>query len=341
MSFNLDSRAHIVLKTIVEEFIKHGVPVGSRIVAKKCGLSLSPATIRNIMSDLEDAGFLEQLHVSSGRLPTDTGYRFYVDNFATDFLLREQELNNFKKMCSNFGDHFESLIKKVTVRLSSYSHMVGVVLAPNISDMSFQRIVFVKLSKEKILVIIVSKSGFVSNNVVVDAWNLSQESLECMANIINSKLIGSRFSEYRRVLLRMMEEEKNQYQQLLSRAMKLGTMALENSTTSKIFVEGQLQIVSHPDFSGGEKIKEIFEAFEEKSRLLNILDKCVSTKGVQIFIGSENKEIGMPDYSLVLSKYAVNKKAVGTLGVIGPKRMEYSRVIPLVSSAADVLSKIE
>jgi len=336
----LDKRALTILKTVVEEFIKSGTPVGSRAVAKKSELSLSPATIRNIMSDLEEWGFLEQTHVSSGRLPTDIGYRCYVDNFSMDFILREKEQQGFDTICSNSTVHIENLIRRVTVFLSQSSRLVGVVLAPKIQDMLIKRIAFIKLSHNKVLSVIVSESGFVSNNVISDKWNLTQESLERMSALLNDKLAGLRFSEYRKILLEMMVKEKGDYERMIAKAINLGVMALAPPTDSQVFVEGQGHIVENSEFFNAEKVKTILSAFEEKSRLMNILDRCTHSKGIQIFIGSENEDIDMRDFSFVLSKYAVNGVASGAVGVIGPKRMEYSKAIPLVEHAADVLNKV-
>ncbi len=341
MNFDLDNRERTVLRTVIEDFIGTGKPIGSRSVSRNCGLSLSAASIRNVMAELEEKGFLEHTHTSSGRLPTDLGYRFYVDEFSTDFRVEKTEVKGFREVCSGVGEQLENMIRKVTIMLSSYSRHVGVVLVPRLSNMVFSRVAFIKLSRDKFLAVIVSKSGFVINNVVSDKWDIPQSGLDHMSNLVNDKVSGHCFSRYREILLQMMSEEKSEYQSLISKIMNIGDIAVSPSFDYKVFIEGQMQIISNPDFSDLPKIKKALASFEEKSKLINILDKCCNTKGIQIYIGSENEYSEMENYSLVMSKYSVNKQSEGVLGIIGPKRMEYSRVIPLVESAAKALDEVE
>lgn len=339
MMDNLSERSKKILEAIIEDYIGTAEPVGSRAISRRHGFSLSPATIRNVMADLEELGFLASPHTSAGRIPTDKAFRFYVDSLlAVRSIDREQE-ELIQKQYRLYGKDVGEILKETSRILSSLSHYMGVVATPRFTTTIFRHIEFIKLGGRRILAILVSKSGIVQNKIIESGEDLDSEDLVRMSNYLNDLLKGLSIAELRSRILREMEDEKVRYDEMLANALKLSEQTLgENGT--EVFIEGQVNILDQPEFADVAKMKEIFRTFEEKGQLVSLLDRCMESEGVHIFIGSENYMSQMANMSVITAPYMSGNRTVGVLGVIGPTRMGYDRVIPIVDYTARLLSKM-
>lgn len=335
----LTDRGRQILEAIIDDYIRTAEPVGSRTVTRRHGLALSPATVRNVMSDLEEMGFLSSPHTSAGRVPTDKAFRLYVDSLLQVRAITEDQQEEIRSQYRGRGLDVAEILKETSRVLSSISHYVGIVIAPRFAANVFRHIEFVKLCGERILVILVSESGIVQNRIIETEEDLSTEDLVRMSNYLNDLLQGLTISEVKTRILREMEDEKVCYDKLLTRALKLSKESLEG-TDAEIFIEGQVNIFEQPEFADVEKMKEIFRTFEEKSQLITLLDRCMSADRVNIFIGSENFLSRMNQMSVITAPYASGPNTLGVLGVIGPTRMGYDRVIPIVDYTARILSEL-
>jgi len=335
----LDSRSRKILEAVICCYIATAEPVGSRTIARKYVFGLSPATIRNIMADLEELGYLHHPYTSAGRVPTELGYRYYVDLLCHQLQWSQShvwnKINHLEEALER-GNFIElgHILRRVSIMLSATSHYIGVALGPQFIDTTFKQIEFVPLRRRDVLVILVSCSGFTHQKVIRLDENRSQSQLSQTANYLNHHLKGIPLSKVRAKLRRLMEQEKNLYHNLLKRVLDIGKILLDIQQSREVYIEGKLNILDEPEFSNVEKMKSIFQAFEEKSRLIEILDKCLEDKGVYILIGSESHMKEMEDCSLIAAPYNTDSMGIGAVGVIGPTRMEYSSVIPLVEYIA-------
>jgi heat-inducible transcriptional repressor len=339
MMDNLSERSKRILEAIIEEYISSAEPVGSRAISRRHGLSLSPATIRNVMADLEDMDFLASPHTSAGRIPTDKAFRFYVDSLLTVGTIDPEQKELIQKQYKLYGKDVGEIFKETSRILSSLSHYMGVVVTPRFTTTMFRHIEFIKLGGSRILAILVSKSGIVQNKIVEADDNLSSEDLLRMSNYLNNLLKGLTIAELRSRILQEMQDEKVRYDEMLANALKLSEQTLDENGT-EVFIEGQVNILEQPEFADVGKMREVFRAFEEKGQLISLLDTCMESDGVHIFIGAENYMHHLERMSVITAPYMSGKETVGVLGVIGPTRMGYDRVIPIVDYTAKVLSKL-
>jgi len=339
MQEHLTERSRQILEAIIEDYIITAEPVGSRTITRRHGLSLSPATVRNVMSDLEEMGFLVSPHTSAGRVPTDKAYRFYVDSLVGHNKIAREEREEIRKRCSLTGKDVGEVLKETSRMLSSVSHYMGIVMGPRFTANVFRHIEFVKLSGQRILAILVSQSGSVQNKIIETDEELQAADLTRMANYLNDILKGLTIAQVKNRILEEMQEEKIQYDALLARALELSRQTLEE-TDAEVFIEGQANILEQPEFADVAKMKEIIRAFEEKGQLLALLERCMSAEGVQIFIGSESHLNRMSGMSLVTATYVTGKNTLGILGVIGPTRMGYAKIIPIVDYTAKQVSRL-
>jgi heat-inducible transcriptional repressor len=339
-SIELDERSKQILLAVISCYIATAEPVGSRTICRKYNFRLSPATVRNIMADLEELGYLQHPHTSAGRLPTDQGYRFYVECLNKSALKPRKSIAAIEQSYRQGCGELDYLLRQTCKLLSSTSQYIGVVLAPRMSNMVFKHIDFVHLRDNIVLVVFVSRSGLVQQRVIRVAETYTQDKLDQMARCLNEHFKDVPLFQIRSGLLDMMARDKRLYDKLFERALKLSQKVFDSPERAKVYIDGQLNILNHPEFSDLEKMKAIFGAFEEKSRLINILDKCLGDGGLQVLIGSENQVEEMRDCSLVTATYKAGEAVKGTLGVIGPTRMEYSNVIPLVEYAAHMVSQM-
>ncbi|MBW2038392.1 MAG: heat-inducible transcription repressor HrcA [Deltaproteobacteria bacterium] len=336
----LSERDKKVLKIIVKDYISNGEPVGSRTVAKKSDLNLSPATIRNVMADLEEMEFLFQPHTSAGRVPTEKGFRFFVDVLLDLQGLSLPEREEMRSTCQDCKADMSELMRRTCRILSAFSHYAGIVMPPPLRETIFKHIEFIRLRKNQILVIFVASSGLIQNRVVELEEDLSQDELGKITHYLNDLLTGLPLREVRERIVEEMKREKRAYDELLQKALQLGGKALVTNEEMDLYIEGQVNILDEPEFADVERMKELFKAFEEKSLLVKLLDRSMKGEGVQILFGSECEVAAIEGCSLITSTYGHPGRFLGILGVIGPVRMNYSRVIPVVDFTAKLLTDI-
>ncbi|PNU18723.1 heat-inducible transcription repressor HrcA [Geothermobacter hydrogeniphilus] len=340
MSTELGERNRSILEAIIEEHIATAEPVGSRTVAKRHKLGLSPATIRNVMADLEEFGFLQSPHTSAGRVPTEKGYRFYVDSLLQVRKLNSAERKQLESRYQLRGRKVEEVLRDVSKTLSSISHYTGLVMAPRLETTVFRHIEFVPLSEGRVLVVFVTRSGLVQNKIIETRVPVSRRELEQISNYLNRTLAGLSIQQVKEKIFAEMQEEKARYDRLMSRTLELSREALKENLGGEVFIEGTSNILDQPEFANVETMRGLFRAFEQKSTLIDLLNRSQQADGVQIFIGSEPGITGIQGCSLITCHYASKRGTIGALGVIGPSRMNYSSVIPVVDYTARLLSQV-
>lgn len=339
----LGERQQKILVAVICEYISTADPVGSRTIARRYEFGISPATIRNIMADLEEMGFLIQPHTSAGRIPTDRGFRFYVDHLESSRrAVEEAKSFNIAEALHDEAE-LDNLMKKATELLSALSNQAGVVLAPNLQNMVCRHIDFIRISNSQVLVIFISESGLVQKRVIRLEEDISQDTLDKISKLITTELIGLSLSEIRAKLVRIMETEKAHFDKLLARAVKLSQefFSVDRDDT-ELYVGGTLNMMNQPEFADLDKMKNLFKTFEEKRLLITILDKCLeeAEEQVKVIIGNETTIADMQDLSFVISSYKYGERALGVVGIIGPKRMNYTKVIPIVDFTAKAVSRL-
>ncbi len=342
-SERLEDRQHQILMAVVCSYIATAEPVGSRTIARKYELGVSPATIRNIMADLDEMGFLIQPHTSAGRIPTDKGLRFYVNQLEQS----RKALENVETFNIEEALHTEielgHLMKKTTDLLSQLSQQAGLVLAPSLKNTVCRHIDFIKLSHSQVLVIFISETGLVQKRVIALDDDISQDTLDKISKLITTELMGLSVVKIRSKLVGMLKSEKAHFDKLLNQAITLSQQFFsENTEDSELYVGGTFNMMNQPEFSDLEKMRNLFKAFEEKRLLIHILDKCIDEDGkeVRVIIGEEHDIEDMRDLSFVISSYSSGERTLGVVGIIGPKRMNYMQVIPLVGQTAQAVSHL-
>jgi len=332
----LDARAQTLLKALVERYIADGQPVGSRALSKISGLELSPATIRNIMSDLEEMGYVSSPHTSAGRIPTPRGYRIFVDTLLTARTLEPSELES--QLHSRMQNPSPNkIISNAAQILSSLSQFAGVVLTPK-HESVFQQIEFLRLSEKRILLVIVAPNGEVQNRLLLTDVDYTPSQLIQAANFINQHYSGHSFEDVRMRLQGELRQLRDDMTRLMQAAVEAGSDAMANSSEEMV-ISGERNLLSVSDLSSNmTSLRKLFDMFEQKTGLMQLLDVSSKATGVQIFIGGESQLVPMEEMSVVTAPYEVNGRIVGTLGVIGPTRMAYERVIPIVDITAKLLS---
>jgi heat-inducible transcriptional repressor len=341
----LDERSQEMLALLIKTHIATGEPVGSRAISKHTSEGLSAATVRNIFADLEDAGYLEQPHTSAGRVPSDKGYRFYVDHILEHPALSESD--EYVIQFGMFGAQWPStdqLMSRASHLLSLFSQSVGIVVSPNIAHDIIKHIDFVRLSDGRILVITVSRAGIVQDRLVRIDEDMTQDELNRTANYVNANFSGLSLFEIRGELLKRLSEERSLYDRLLQNAAMLCDRGLSETdqTDPDVFIEGASNIVTQTSFADTERMRELLHIFEEKSRLIKILNECVNPETLQtvtIRIGAENSLPSLHGCAVITSYYSCGDRVVGNLGIVGPVRMEYGRTISVVNYMARLLER--
>ena len=324
----LDDRAKLLLKALVERYIADGQPVGSRTLSRASGIELSPATIRNVMSDLESLGLIVSPHTSAGRIPTARGYRLFVDTMLTS---DRQQLHPPQLV----ADQPQKVIANAAHLLSDLSHFVGVVIAPRRSSV-FRHIEFLRLSEKRFLVIIVSPEGDVQNRVLFTEADYTQSQLIEASNYLNLHFSGMAIEQVREKLLLEVESLRSEIATLMQAAVQVSTEAL-TQVQDDVVISGERNLLSVSDFSSDMgNLRRAFDLFEQKAQLVRLLDISAQAEGVRIYIGGESQIVPMEELSVVSAPYEVDGQVVGTLGVIGPTRMAYDRMIQIV----DITSKL-
>lgn len=349
-----DARGQLVFSAIVSEHLITGQPVGSKSIAEKFANAsgLSSATIRNVMGELEELGLLEQPHTSAGRIPTDRGYRFYVDNLLGILELPEKDLHVITKELGindfEIPEAPEKLMEKTSQVLSALSQNVGIVVSPSLAKDRLQHIQFVNLSEHRVLVVLVSAPNIVHNKIIRLNETIPQDELDRTARYLNVEFGGKSLWEIRQEILKLMHEDKALFDRMLQTAMILCSQSLEGEeeVAGEVYVDGTPNILNRGDFADLDKLRELLRTIEEKTRLLQILNECVvkdsAVKGdVKVVIGSENTSTTLQDCTLITAPYSLGDGSTfGTLTVLGPTRIEYGRMISIVSYVARLLEKV-
>ncbi len=342
MAEELGERAQHLLKVLVESYIRSGQPVGSRALARDSGLDVSAATVRNAMADLEELGMVKSPHTSAGRIPTNKGYRMFVDSLLTITPLNEREIMTMRGQFSGEGSKQE-LATSVSSYLSGITAMAGMVMIPRTAKRSSLRhIEFMPLSDNRILAILVINEKEVQNTVIRVDRHYTAAELQQSANYLNSELAGRELLDVRHRILKELRETKVGMEQMMQQAITMAEQVFDqpsSSSNSDDFVmSGQTCLMGFEELSNIEKLRGLFEAFNEKQQILQLLDRCIDGDGVQIFIGEESGYGVLNECSMVTSGYQVDGEVLGILGVIGPTRMAYERVIPIVDVTAKLVS---
>lgn len=338
----LSERKKEVLKAVISDYIFTAGPVSSNAITDRYLRDLSSATIRNVMADLEEMGFLSQPHTSAGRVPTDKAFRIYVDHLMELKSLPRHDREEIRRVCSSPGQEVSDLIKDASRLLSSISHHTGLAMSPKLPDTTLKHIEFVRLKGNQALVVLVSHSGIVQNKLIGLDGELKQAELDRMSSYLNDLFSGLTMTAMRERLIDEMRKEKNLYDRLLKKALRLGeeVIGTAGSEAKEVFIEGRSSFFEYPEFLDVERMKEIFRAFEEKSRIVGLLDKSMKAGGIHIFIGCETGSSEFNGCSLIAATYGNEGNILGSLGVIGPMRMDYSRIIPLVDYTAKLVGKV-
>lgn len=341
MSFHpdhpLDPRSRRLLRTLISQYIAEGQPVGSRTLSKSSGLDVSPATIRNILADLEEAGLVAAPHTSAGRVPTAQGYRVFVDSLLEMRPLGEPQVEQLRRELPT-GAATPALLGSASALLSEMTRFVGVVSVPRHDEFPFRHIDFVALDANRVLVILVFTDGQVQNRVIETQQPYTPAELEQTANFLNTHYAGMRLDEIRARLLREMRDEGARLNRLLATAVDVARQAFEAPADNDMLVSGQTNLMGVHEAADVDRLRELFDAFQRKRDLLQLLERCARADGVRLFIGEEAGFAALDGYSLVTAPYGVEGRVLGVLGVIGPTRMAYERVIPVVSATAQLIS---
>lgn len=350
-----DPRGRAILSAVIKEHLKTGEPVGSRTISDRFAHAAgwSSATIRNVMGELEEAGLVEQPHTSAGRIPTDKGYRFYVDHMLGETRLSKTDMaaiNSFLGVSAGGDTRVtpDRLMEKTSHLLSALSENVGIVVSPSLADNVLQHIEFMHLADNRILVVLVSAPNIVHNKIIRLDDKLSQAELERTARYLNTEFSGKSLLAIRAEILELMREEKALYDKLLMNAILLCDRSLEGeeATTGEVYVDGASNILTKPDFTDAERMRELFRTFEEKSRLIKILNECVTRDqpfagDVQVVIGREHIAPSMQACTLITAPYRIGLgDATGALGVVGPMRIEYERMVAVVNYVARLIERM-
>ena len=347
-------RGQMILSAIINEHLFTGEPVGSKVISEKYAdtFSVSSATIRNAMSELEDFGLVEQPHTSAGRVPTDKGYRFYVDNLLGILRLSNEDLRLINAELglgeSEIFDSPDRLMEKTSQLLSALSKNIGIVVSPSLAHDRLQHIEFVNLSDRRVLVVLVSAPNIVHNRIIRTGDTFKQEELDRTARYLTAEFKGKSLSEIRAEILKLMHDEKALFDKLLQTAVILCSQSIEDERDEigDVYVDGTSNILTQRDFGDFERLRKLLRTIEEKSRLVQILNECIgrdhsASGNVQVVIGSENSDSSLQNCTLITAPYRIGEgEASGTLSVIGPTRMEYARIISVVGYVAKMLERL-
>ena len=337
----LNEREELVLRTIIDEYIDTSEPVGSRNVSKVGPLKMSPATIRNIMSDLVDKGFIVQPHTSAGRVPTDSGYRYYIEKLVEIQNISPDFMEDIQRQMSIDPLNVMNLFRHFSKKLGEMTHAVGFIVSPKMNNIALKHIEFVRINKETVLAVIVAKTGMVQNVFINVESTITDNDLVRMANFINTNYEGLSLYEVQHMILQELHNEKGEIRSLLEQAAKLSQQVFKSRVFDEEFIfEGMKYIIDIPELRQNGRLIDVLQAFEEKHHLCSLLEGCMKEDSVQIFIGSEIGLDNTEDLGMVIKPYHRGGKIVGTMGVIGPKRMRYSNVVSIVDYSSKIISKM-
>jgi heat-inducible transcriptional repressor len=333
---DLSERAQQMLRALIDCYVRDGQPVGSRTLAREAGMELSPATIRNVMSDLEELGFVCSPHTSAGRVPTVQGYRFFVDTLLT---VQPLDLHSVEIMRAELDIVREpkDLVESASGLLSGITHLAGVVTLPKHEHALFKRVEFLPLTENRVLAILVTGEDEVQNRILTTEKRHRAAELQQASNYLNELFAGRQLADVRRTLLHEMQETRSTMNSMMLTAMQMADQVLEKTVDEDFVMAGQTNLMEFRELCDIDKLRNLFDAFNQKRDILHLLDQCVHGKGIQIFIGEESGYRMLDECSMVTAPYQVDGRTLGVLGVIGPTRMAYDRVIPIVDATARLL----
>jgi len=333
----LNERSLFLFKSLVDHFINDGQPVGSRTLARDLDLDLSAATIRNIMSDLEDLGLLHSPHTSAGRIPTARGYRLFVDTLLRVGDIGDEEIQRMAEEM-DVVNNTRNLMQRTSSMLSDITHLASVVMLPRIEQSTLNQVEFVSLSDNRILVIFVMSDNEIQNRIIHTARKFSASELEQAANYLNKMFTGKDLHDIRKYMLDELESMKENVNKLMQAAIEMAQQAIDTSSQDGDYVlAGETNLMGGSGWGDVERLKRLFDTFNQKRDILHLLEQSIHARGVQIFIGEESGYEVLDDCSIVTSPYESSGQILGVLGVIGPTRMDYERVIPIVDLTAKML----
>ncbi len=332
----LGERRKQILKAVISEYVTSAEPVGSRTISKRYRIDLSPATIRNVMADLEEMGYFVQPHTSSGRVPTTKAFRFFIDELA-QFNRPDPNAERMIRERTREGSSLETLISHTSRALSEFTHYAAVGFAAREKASTFRHIQLLRVAPRQILVVYVTDTNLVRNRMIAVERDQRQADLERMSNYLNSLLGGLTLKECRERLIEEMRSDRAHYDALLRQVVEISQAALSESD-DQIVIEGSSNILDAPEFGTIERMRALVKAFEEKHLLVSILDKTIESPGVHIFMGNESEDQSLENCALVSGTYGAGGKAWGAIGIIGPMRMDYTRVVPLIEMTSKLIS---
>lgn len=334
-----NNRAQYLLKLLIQKYISEGMPIGSRTLSKDSNLDLSPATIRHVMSDLETMGLISSPHTSAGRIPTSLGYRMFVDTLVRYKEPEEFDIEGIQSELIKKSDNTNQLVSKVSGILSRITSLAGVVSVPKNRQVTLRQIEFLPLSDNRILAILILNNSEVQNRIINTKDSYSIEDLQRAANYINDNYASTELNKIREFLIHDLEKTRETMNRAMIDIISVAQSAMEGTNEKKDFVlAGEHNLMDFAELSNVETLKQLFDAFSKKQMMIDLLDRSINASGVQIFIGSESGYEIFDDCSIVTSPYKVDHHQIGVLGVIGPTRMEYDRVVPIVDLTAKLLS---
>ena len=335
-SQELPERSLFLFKSLVEHFINDGQPVGSRTLVRDLDLDLSAATIRNVMADLEDMGFLRSPHTSAGRIPTARGYRLFVDSLLRVNDLGSEEIHRIAEEMDS-GDSIQNLLERTSSMLSDITHLASVVMLPRLEQSTLNQVEFMSLSDNRILVVLVMSDNEIQNKIIHTARTFSASELEQAANYLNKMFSDKDLPEIRKEMLAELESMKDNVNQLMQAAIEMAQQAIDSGSKDDYVLAGETNLMGVSGWGDIDRLKRLFDTFNRKRDILHLLEQSINAKGVQIFIGEESGYEVLDDCSIVTSPYESEGQILGVLGVIGPTRMDYERVIPIVDLTAKML----
>ena len=336
----LDAREHTVLTTIVDQYIADAAPVGSRAVARISGLTLSAASIRNTMADLTDNGFLDQPHTSAGRVPTAKAFRYYLDTVLQRPALAESDRMLIEEHLGSAGLELTDILRHASKLLSSFSRQVSMVLAPAKDDVRWRHIDFTLVSPGLVMAVLVLEGGLVQNRLVEAEPGLTLDDLTTFGNYLNHHYTGRTLGEVRASLVSELDGARRRLKGMYRRALHLARDAFAADLERDFFFDGASNLPGQPEFADLDNMRELLHLLEERTRLLELLDRTMEGGRIKVSLGRETRLAGCPDYGLIASPFGGGEHSLGVVGVIGPLRMDYSRVVPLVDYTARLLSRV-
>jgi len=328
-----------VLQAVIDSYIASGAPIGSTVLVKKYDFGVSSATLRNIMAELEELGYLTHPHTSAGRVPTDLGYRYYIDSLISIEKDADDFGDQLRQAPPLHGDDLHELMEEASRFLASLSQCAGVVVAPSEPEARYKHIEFLRLRGSQVLIIFVTAAGIVQNKLIELDEGIRQQDLNQFSAYLVDELQHLTLTEIREHLIEKLREEKMVFPRLMEETLR-ASQELQEPGQEQVYIGGASRMLENPEFATVDKMRALFKAFEDKYRLLRLLDRSVAAEGIKVFIGSENPFFEMQGCSMVVSGYQAGGNVVGTLGVIGPTRMQYKQVIQVVDYTSKLLSKL-